>query len=192
MMDPLRKKDEKFDEKFKDEKAFKNEKPMPADISESAEFERERAAEFERGQPDDAAYPEPKRAERLSVPMGPMPAIVPKGEAEEPKAGRPRLVSKESRGPGETKKARFFAESDSQEMRARWDKIQGAFVDQPRQAVEDADNLVGEAIKKLAEQLADERSSAIKQWNSGDNVSTEVLRQSLRRYRTFFDRLLGA
>ena len=189
-MDPLRK-DEQFERKFTDEKPFKEEKPKPSETFEAAEIERERAAEFEREQPDDSAYPGRKKAERMSLAMGPMPAVNPTGEAQEPKAGGPRLVSKE-KAAGEAAKARFFAENDSKEMRARWDKIQGAFVDQPRQAVEDADNLIGTAIKKLSEQLAEERSAVIKQWNSGDNVSTEVLRQSLRRYRMFFDRLLAA
>jgi hypothetical protein len=204
-MEPLRK-ETKFEEKFKDEKAFKNEQPKPDDISESAEYERERSAELERGLPD-AAYPEAKKAERPTMPMGPMPAalhpstpnagvpaapVLPKGEAQEPKTGGLRLVSKETKGLGEAKEARFFAESEVQELRARWDKIQGEFVDQPRQAVEEADNLIGETIKKLTEQFAEERSDVIRQWNSGDSVSTEILRQSLRRYRTFFERLLAA
>ena len=192
-MDPLRK-DEKFEDekvKFKDEKfdvvefeeKLKDEKTKPADVSKSAEFKPR----------SDAEYSEPETARRISVPMGPMPAAVPaKGEAKESKASGPRLVAKESKGPGEAKQACFFTESESQEMRARWDMIQGAFVDQPRQAVEDADNLIGEAIKKLSEQLADERSGVIRQWNSGETVSTEFLRQSVRRYRAFFERLLAA
>ena len=204
-MNPLRK-DENFDNRFQDEKSFKKEQPQPDEIAESAEMERARSAEFERGQPDaeyppnvaysDAAYPgkafsEPKKPERMSMPMGPVLATVPKSETPETKAGGPQLVSKEPKA-GEPKKARFFAENELQQMRTRWDKIQGEFVDQPRQAVEDADNLIGEAIKKLSEQFAEERSGVIREWNSGDNVSTEVLRQSLRRYRTFFDRLLAA
>jgi ElaB/YqjD/DUF883 family membrane-anchored ribosome-binding protein len=179
-MDPLRKEEKVGEEKFEDKRKF--EKPKPADISQSGEFKRE----------PDAEYPEPETARRMSVPMGPMPTAVPaKDEAKELHASGPRLVAKESRGAGEAK-ARYFSETELQELRARWDKIQGAFVDQPRQAVEDADNLVGEAIKKLSEQLAGERSSVTRQWNSGDNVSTEILRQSLRRYRTFFEKLLAA
>ena len=172
-MDPLRK-EEKFEEKFQEEKTKR------ADTSKSAELKRETYTE----------NPEPETAERKAFPMGPMPAAAPKGEVKEP---GPRLVAKESEGAEEARQQTcFFTESESQEMRARWDKIQGSFVDQPRQAVEDADNLLGEAIKKLSEQLADERSSVIRQWNSGDSVSTEDLRQSLRRYRTFFERLMAA
>ena len=33
-------------------------------------------------------------------------------------------------------------------------------------------------------------SSLEKQWNSGENISTEDMRLALKRYRSFFDRLL--
>jgi len=190
-MEPLRKKDEKFDPQFEHEKfdpKYTVEKPV--ENPKSGEFSQPGA--FKQEQPAEA-YPEQEKAERLTVPMGPMPPVVPgKSEVQEPKTSRPQLVGKESKEPGESKKACFFTEGELREMRERWDKIQGEFVDQPRQAVEDADNLIGEAIKKLHEQFAEDRSSVIRQWNSGDNVSTEVLRQSLRRYRTFFDRLLAS
>ena len=56
--------------------------------------------------------------------------------------------------------------------------------------MEDADNLVASLMKKLAEGFANERSRLEKQWDRGDNVSTEDLRVALQRYRSFFDRLL--
>jgi hypothetical protein len=64
--------------------------------------------------------------------------------------------------------------------------VQTSYVDEPRHAVEQADSLV----KRIAEQFSAEREQLEKQWYSGDNVSTEDLRQALRRYRSFFDRLL--
>jgi hypothetical protein len=75
--------------------------------------------------------------------------------------------------------------------RARWDQVQTSFVDEPRQAVEQADSLVANIVKRIAEQFAAERSKPEDQWSKGDNVSTEDLRQSLKRYRSFFDRLLS-
>ena len=45
-------------------------------------------------------------------------------------------------------------------------------------------------MKKLAEGFANERGRLEKQWDRGDNVSTEDLRIALQRYRSFFDRLL--
>jgi len=46
-------------------------------------------------------------------------------------------------------------------------------------------------MKRLAETFADERSTLEKQWDRGDDVSTEDLRVALRRYRSFFGRLLS-
>jgi hypothetical protein len=77
------------------------------------------------------------------------------------------------------------------EFRERWTRVQTAFVDEPRRAVQDADHLVAETVKHLAETFAGERSALERQWGRGDQVSTEDLRQILRRYRSFFDRLLS-
>ena len=85
----------------------------------------------------------------------------------------------------------LFARNESDDFRHRWSEIQTGFVDEPRQAVERADALVAAAIKRLAEVFAQERSTLEQQWSRGDDVSTEDLRVSLRRYRGFFDRLLS-
>ncbi len=83
-----------------------------------------------------------------------------------------------------------FPEDEMQNFRASWDQVQTSFVDEPRQAVEQADSLVANVVKRIAEQFSAERAQLEKQWDSGDNVSTEDLRQAFRRYRSFFDRLL--
>ncbi len=46
-------------------------------------------------------------------------------------------------------------------------------------------------MKRLAEVFAEERSKLEKQWDRGDQVSTEDLRIALQRYRAFFQRLLS-
>jgi hypothetical protein len=76
-------------------------------------------------------------------------------------------------------------------FRSRWDSIQTGFVDEPRHSVEQADSLVAEVMKRLAETFAEERSKLEGQWSRGDNGSTEDLRLALQRYRSFFDRLLS-
>ena len=86
----------------------------------------------------------------------------------------------------------LFAEHDAANLRKRWSDIQTAFVDEPRRSVEQADSLVAEAMKRLAEGFANERGSLERQWDRGDNVTTEDLRVALQRYRSFFDRLLSA
>ncbi|MGD0134499.1 MAG: hypothetical protein ABSE57_20815 [Bryobacteraceae bacterium] len=85
----------------------------------------------------------------------------------------------------------LFAQNDTQDFRSRWEKIQIGFVDEPREAVEHADELVASAIKRLAEVFAAERQKLEAEWGKTDNVSTEELRVALRRYRSFFDRLLS-
>jgi hypothetical protein len=85
----------------------------------------------------------------------------------------------------------LFPEDELHNFRARWDQVQTSFVDEPRLAVEQADSLVANVVKRIAEQFAAERSKLEDQWSKGDNVSTEDLRQALRRYRSFFDRLLA-
>jgi hypothetical protein len=85
----------------------------------------------------------------------------------------------------------LFPDDELHNFRARWDQVQTSFVDEPRQAVEQADSLVENVVKRIAEQFSTERAQLEKQWDSGDNVSTEDLRQALKRYRSFFDRLLA-
>ncbi len=85
----------------------------------------------------------------------------------------------------------LFSQEEAGALRARWDAIQVGFVDEPRRAVEEADSLVATAMKRLAEQFAEERSRLEGQWDRGGDVSTEDLRIALRRYRSFFGRLLA-
>jgi hypothetical protein len=84
----------------------------------------------------------------------------------------------------------LFSESEMGEFRSRWSNVQTGFVDEPRRTVEDADKLVASVMQRLAEGFANERSGLEKQWDQGDDVSTEDLRVALQRYRSFFDRLL--
>jgi hypothetical protein len=87
--------------------------------------------------------------------------------------------------------APLFSPEEAKDFRARWDAIQVSFVDEPRQVVEQADSLVAVTMKRLAEMFAAERTKLEGQWDRGDNVSTEDLRLALRRYRSFFGRLLS-
>jgi hypothetical protein len=139
-----------------------------------------------------------------------MSGIEPTGDANRP-AGETRLSTAELAGAGQTDlkmradgEGRSFADGKSEphdapllagdeigRLRERWTQIQAGFVDEPRKAVEDADNLVAQAMKQLAETFAQERSRLEGQWDRGDKVSTEDLRLALQRYRSFFDRLVS-
>jgi len=98
----------------------------------------------------------------------------------------------ETRHPEETHQSTPLLPGDfAADMRSQWESIQTAFVDDPRVSVQQADELVASAIKKLAQSFADERGRLEGQWSKGNDVSTEDLRQALRRYREFFHRLLS-
>jgi hypothetical protein len=84
----------------------------------------------------------------------------------------------------------LFTDERSSQFRSRWTDVQAGFVDEPRSAVEQADGLVAEVMQQLAKTFADERTRLEAEWERQGDVSTEDLRQALRRYRSFFDRLL--
>jgi hypothetical protein len=85
----------------------------------------------------------------------------------------------------------LIAKRQVENMRERWKMIQASFVDEPRKAVQEADQLVKSAIQQMEEVFRNQRSQLEQQWSGGKDVSTEDLRLSLQRYRTFFDRLLS-
>ena len=107
----------------------------------------------------------------------------------------PKLVKSQEpgtldRAPAISQPMPLFSEPEMGDFRSQWSKIQTGFVDEPRRTVEGADKLVATVMQRLAEGFANERSGLEKQWDRGDNVSTEDLRLALQRYRSFFDRLL--
>ena len=75
------------------------------------------------------------------------------------------------------------------DFRARWEVIQQGFVDDPRKAVSEADNLVDDLLKRLSDTFDRQHQDLEKQWSDGE-PSTEDLRSALQRYRAFFQRLL--
>lgn len=75
-------------------------------------------------------------------------------------------------------------------MRQRWREIQVSFVDDPAKAVTNANTTVADLMRRLAQALFDERAALETRCLGRDDVSTEDLRQGMRRYRAIFDRLL--
>ena len=130
---------------------------------------------------------DPSRANEANLlPAQPMPA----GASVPIKTG-PSGSAAAAAAAREEEAPRLLAEDQSSNMRYRWSQIQIGFVDEPRTAVQQADQLVADAIRQLAETFADERQRLEQQWDRGDNVSTEDLRLALQRYRAFFGRLLS-
>ncbi|WP_369243589.1 hypothetical protein [Streptomyces sp. R41] len=80
---------------------------------------------------------------------------------------------------------------EQEEFRARWQKIQSEFVDDPQDAVNAADQLVAEVMQALATTFSEHKQGLEGQWQRGEEVATEDLRVALQRYRSFFNRLLS-
>jgi hypothetical protein len=120
------------------------------------------------------------------------PTAEPPAATDRPRDTAPRVrdESEDARALHHDESAPLFAADEAQQLRARWDAIQTAFVDEPRRAVENADELVASAMKRLAEVFARERENLEHQWDRGEQISTEDLRVAFQRYRSFFTRIL--
>ena len=146
-------------------------------------------AEMERGAQDRASEGEPRDA---GTTVAARPTTEPPTAT--PGATEPSESDRSTANRGEVPQADaspLFPAGEATSFRARWSEVQTGFVDEPRHAVEQADGLVAEMMQRLAQVFADERSKLEVQWSRGDDISTEDLRVALRRYRSFFDRLLS-
>ena len=85
----------------------------------------------------------------------------------------------------------LFPDNMATKYRTRWSEVQSGFVDDPRRAVAQGDELVAEVMQTLAESFAHERKRLEDELSQTGEASTETLRVGLRRYRSFFDRLLS-
>jgi hypothetical protein len=86
--------------------------------------------------------------------------------------------------------APLFEGDEAKKFRTRWLTIQSKFVDDPSASVKQADDLVSDVIKSVTMNFSNRRIALEKQWNGEENTSTEELRMAIKRYRSFFDRLL--
>lgn len=141
-----------------------------ADIADSAEHREEKRLKAE------------KEADRKGE------GVIPLGQSGTADAGAGESTRA---GNGHDEPITLFAPEAVENYRSRWTSLQTSFVDEPRHAVQQADELVAEVIKNLASTFSDERAKLEGHWDQGDNVSTEDLRLVLRRYRAFFDRFLS-
>jgi len=77
---------------------------------------------------------------------------------------------------------------DAGDIRNRFLDIQAGFIDEPRQAVEEAGRFVDDLLRQVADALLGQRGQLA---GATEEASTEDLRLALRAYRQFVDRLLG-
>ena len=109
-----------------------------------------------------------------------------------PELEEPVIEKQDSRAMSEdVELAPLFLPDVAKDFRTHWDAVQIGFVDDPKQAVRKADELVAQVMKSLAETFANERAKLEGQVDQTEQASTENLRVALRRYRSFFQRLLS-
>jgi hypothetical protein len=88
--------------------------------------------------------------------------------------------------------AHLFQPEAAERFRAEWQLIQTRFVDDPKDAVQGADDLVVEVLASLSGTFTERKNELEGQWHGDSEALTEDLRLALRRYRTFFNQLLDA
>lgn len=148
----------------------------------TAQEQGERAA----AEPD-SSRPEPQSADDRQLSASPES----KGPAApEAQAGSPAGIARQSATDGAGAETALIETQEADSYRSRWTEIQGGFVDEPREALARADQMVAEVIQHLTRTFADERSRLEEQWTRGADVSTEDLRLAFQRYRAFFNGLL--
>ncbi len=99
-------------------------------------------------------------------------------------------VIENSMRPAEAPGSGQLIDSDSlSALRSEWDAIQVLFVDDPRNAVVRADELLVRAFTVISNAIARDRSEIHQRWSH--DASTEDLRIAMQRYRWHLRSLLG-
>jgi hypothetical protein len=133
---------------------------------------------------DEAAETREEAAEVRDEPAEGTPAPVAEPPAEAPAAAAPAAAE----SPAAEAPASLLGSLNAAEIRGRFLDIQAGFIDEPRQAVEEAGHFVDDLLRQVAETLQQQRGQLT---GATDEASTEDLRLALRAHRQFVDRLLG-
>jgi hypothetical protein len=133
---------------------------------------------------DEAAETREEAAEVRDEPAEGTPAPVAEPPAEAPAAAAPAAAE----SPATEAPASLLGSLNAAEIRGRFLDIQAGFIDEPRQAVEEAGHFVDDLLRQVAETLQQQRGQLT---GATDEASTEDLRLALRAHRQFVDRLLG-
>jgi hypothetical protein len=76
-------------------------------------------------------------------------------------------------------------------LQRRWGTAQAGFVDDPRRAVEVADEIVATSLAALQSAVED-RLTELSAWRDDANATTDVLLAAFRGYRAVFERVMSA
>jgi hypothetical protein len=167
------------------------------DVDERARQEDQNRTGYEPSVADPDAGPDGPRGATVLTEPG-EPRAEPAAEArDEPAAEAPAPVAEPPAeapappapgAPDAAAPASLLGSLDAGDIRSRFLDIQAGFIDEPRQAVEEAGRFVDNLLRQVAEALQQQRGQLT---GAADEASTEDLRLALRAYRQFVDRLLG-
>lgn len=136
---------------------------------------------------DDGGQPEPESQVQMDPPIeGSAEPVLPYNQGSMGEGPDQKVQIEINSAPS----IRLLDQAETERFRANWARIQGHFVDDPRQSVTQADELVGEVIGKISEQIAKNHGVLVNQWMQGNTNSTEALRLTLKGYRAFLNQLL--
>jgi hypothetical protein len=139
--------------------------PGPVEVSEESENDLDRPAVSDRPGPQSADKPEPRRT--------------------------PVSIEARRTPPQEGLREDIDGDRGSMgELQSRWSELQTIFVDDPRSAVQRADEVVSQTIQRIHERMNTQRSQLGERWQRDDNISTEDLRVAFQNYRNFFRSLV--
>lgn len=77
------------------------------------------------------------------------------------------------------------------ELQHRWLVTQAQILDDPRDAVREAGLLIGDALQFLTTTYSGHRDRIERSWKNDDSMSTDELRDTMRRYRALFQHVLS-
>jgi hypothetical protein len=146
----------------------------------------------EPGEARDEPDAQPAGAEATGITPTPVPAAAPPADTPAPEGlpepGATADAPAATDAPAAGTSASPVGTLDADGIRNRFLDIQAGFVDEPRQAVEEAGRFVDDLLRQVADALREQRAQLA---GATDEGSTEDLRLALRAYRQFVDRILG-
>jgi hypothetical protein len=80
---------------------------------------------------------------------------------------------------------------ETSELHRRWEAVQASFVDDPRRAVEQADEMVSVAVAALQAYIEQQREDLAETWRGEQQASTDALLTAFQCYRELFEGVLS-